>query len=215
MVAKWFVDNVPPVIVVVVVGNTEKTKGIKMKRILIVTAWWPTRTNCFKEYSEGINDLLSSKKVETEFFITTNFHESKFGSIFHSMKQAEQWTIEHGFDYLLNIDSDIVLKLEDFEKMVELEKDVLLTGRGHGNGLSVLNIQNPVNGQIGWGCCLVKKEILELVPFVFSGDMLPPDRMWFKKLSLTGIDIWCNFDIIPKCLEESDIQPRRAFKPRS
>lgn len=184
-------------------------------KVLISTAWWPTKTPHFARYAAGVVELLAVDEVDTEFFITTSFHESKFGSNATALHQAEEWLLgAEGFTHLLILDADVVLPAEGLCHMLEADKGVILAGRGHGSGISRVTRAAANHGQ-GWGCALISAETLEQVPLIegFSGDFLSPDRMWFKKLEQLGIEVWCHHDTEAVLLEESASAPMAAFKP--
>jgi hypothetical protein len=180
-------------------------------RVLIATAFWPLKTPFFESYSNGIVNLLKTKKAQTQFFITTSLRDSKYSSNVRALQQAEKWALAYEFDYLLIVDADIVLKRSDFELMIETGKDVLLVGRGEGQGLHEFNLEDKMVGNIGWGCALINVNILRRFPFMDLGDFLSPDRMWFKKLLQSEVEIWCHLDIVPEILEESKSYPMSAF----
>ncbi len=181
---------------------------MKLTKVLIATAWWPTKSKYFEEYSKGVVGLQKAK-IETELFITTQFHDSKFGSNFLAVKQCVTWAIKNKFTHILILDADITLSPENFIKMIKSNKDILLAGRGSGDGLCLMN--NNTNDRIGWGCSLIKTEVFENVKLEYSGDFLTPDRLWLKKAKIFGYKVWCHFGVVPKILEESTNFPMSAF----
>jgi len=183
---------------------------MKENKILIATAWWPKKTKYFQEYSQGICELLKAP-CETEFFITTKFHDSKFGSNFLAISQCIDWALANNFTHVLILDADVILKSNEFIKMILSDKDILLTGRGHGEGLQKLP-DTRESASIGWGCSLIKTVVFRNVPLQYTGDWLTPDRMWIKKARLNGYQIWCHFDIVPNILEESKNIPMSAYR---
>lgn len=181
-------------------------------KILIATAWWPKKTRWFQQYSQGVSELLKIP-YETEFFITTKFHDSKFGSNFLAIKQCIDWAITHDFTHVLILDADIILESDKFIKMMDADKDILLTGRGSGEGLHILS-DTKESAKIGWGCSLIKTNVFRRVALEYTGDFLSPDRMWIKKARLSGYQIWCHFDVVPTILEDSKNIPMSAYPIR-
>lgn len=182
-----------------------------LPRVLIATAFWPLKTPFFESYSKGIVELLKTEKAQTQFFITTSLKDSKYSSNVSALQQAEKWAITHEFDYLLIVDADIIVKRSDFELMLEVDKKVLLAGRGEGEGLHKFTLEDKTVGKYGWGCALINVNVLRCFPLMDLGDFLSPDRMWFKKLLQSEVEIWCHLDVVPEILEESKSYPMTAF----
>jgi hypothetical protein len=183
---------------------------MEKNKILISTAWWPNKTKYFDKYSNGVSELLKTK-YDVELFITTKFHDSKYGSNFLAIKQCVDWALIYGFSHILILDADIVLNKNDFIKMINANKEILLVGRGSGEGLKRLPDTNDLS-RIGWGCSLIKTTVFNRVSMEYTGDFLTPDRMWIKKARLNGYTIWCDFDIIPAILEKSSEFPMLAYQ---
>lgn len=189
---------------------------IAKAKVLIVTAWWPTKTKYFEQYSQSIVRLLNTIDVETELFLTTIYAPSKFESNAKALFQAEQWAIECEFTHVLVIDADVVVLGENsLKKIIELNKDVVLPGRGSGTGCVKANEENDDNG-VGWGCCLVKTDVLKKCSFLpgMVNEYMWPDRLWFKRLRFAGINIWRYYDVVANTLEASAGVPMPSFQPK-
>jgi hypothetical protein len=179
-------------------------------KILIATAWWPTKTYLFDEFSEGLCDLLyfgKSENIEIELMFATNLHESKYGSNYLSINQCFDYALGNDFTHILILDADIVLSADDLDKMIKSSKDVVLAGRGSGKGLIKHNFETS---NIGWGCSLLKTETIKKRP-KYTGDFLSPDRSFLKFVSKNNFEVWCHYDVSPKILEESQTKIVAAF----
>lgn len=182
-------------------------------KLLITTAWWPTKTPFFERYAIGVDRLIRSGLCD-QFFITTRFHDSKYGSNFEAIQQGAHWAIAHDFTHVLILDADVVLSITGLQVLIEADKEVILAGRGSGSGVSKMDLQSPSIGNIGWGCALYKVSAVKKCPMEYGGDFISPDRLWFKKLIMSGIEVWCHFDVVPTLLETSANRPMAAFSPK-
>jgi len=181
-------------------------------RVLIATAWSPTKSHCFEDYQAGVVSALKSR-AETELFITTSFAESKFESIVGAMSQARAYALEGGFTHYLNVEADFKLPEGALDLMLQMRKSVVLPGRGEGEGLVRMNYDTLIGSRIGWGVVLITRKVLEKAPFLFHGSFLTPDRAWFKFLLHAGIEVWQNRDLVIQPLEPAAQHPERSFAP--
>jgi len=187
-------------------------------KLLIVTAWWPTKSGCFQQYSAATSELLqhlAREGIESQLFITTHYHESKFGSIVGALTQGQQWAIEKGFTHLLILEADKVLPPLSLKSLIASNATVILAGRGGGSGKSRYDVRTQDIGY-GWGCTLIATELLKQYPLDSGAirDHYTPDRAWFKRLMLDGVPILIDHEAPVETLEPAATAPQRAFKPK-
>jgi hypothetical protein len=186
-----------------------------MNKVLIATAWWPTKSKWFNKYSAGI--LSASVDVDTELFITTSFADSKFESIVKSMCQAEDWAKAHGHTHILYVEADKVLPSGAINSLLIHDKSVVLLGRGEEkrSGLECMDFARLIDGKFGWGAMLVKIETLNQVSFKesYRGDFISRDRAWFKRLLQLGVKIYLDHETKVTTLEPAEKTPQKSFKP--
>lgn len=180
-------------------------------RVLIATAWWPTKTRCFDRWSRGVARQLTG---DVDLFITTRFSDSKFKSIVEAMTQAQAWAFEHGFTHLFNLEADKELPEGSLDRLLQRDKPVVLMGRSSGSGMSPFSLKELDIGY-GWGSMLVQMSVLEKIPFEigFSGEFITPDRVWFKRLFQLGIPAWVDHDCPVVTLEPAARGALESFKP--
>lgn len=165
-------------------------------RILICTAWSPTHSEYLLQYSNGVFQQNSEHKIE--IFLTTTFAKDKFKSIVGSMIDAQKYALEYNFTHLFNLEADRYIGKNTLKKMLEIDSDVVV-GAPTGSlqiGEETSHISN-VNSSLGWGCMLVKTDVLKVAPFNIaisdSGEW--PDRRWFKYCLHRGINVLaCEID---------------------
>lgn len=187
------------------------------RKVLISTAWWPTKTPCFARYSAGVAAQLEGEGYEAELFITTNYAETKFQSIVGAMTQAQQWAEAHGFTHVLNVEGDKVLTGGTLARLLAHDKPVVYPGRGQGRGLVRIApgaVRAPLEKMIGWGVVLVRTEVLERCPFnSYVGEYMWPDQAWWKRLAFEGIGTWVDFDTPIETLIPPANRPSMSFNP--
>lgn len=186
-------------------------------RVLISTAWWPSKTSCFTRYAHGIGHQLERSDFDAELFVTTAFAPTKFQSIVAAMTQAQQWAQEHEYTHVLNVEADKVLFCDTVRRLLAHRKAVVYPGRGGGSGLVRVQpgqIRAPLEQMIGWGVVLVETEVLGRVPFnSYVGEYTWPDHAWWKRLAFEGIDTWVDFDTPIETLQPAAKRPSKSFNP--
>lgn len=193
-------------------------------KVLVATAWSPTKSEYFKEYAAGISSALKSE-VQTELYITATIADDRFSSIVRSMAEAQYYAMYNGFTHLFNVEATRRLPPGILESGLSRGKEVLLfssiplkDGEGPVRKFTrdLCNELNPNPSELmGWGTMLVEMSVLRRVPFEdgYRGGYLWPDVMWFKKLGLDGIDIWVDREHTVKLLEPADHTPGSSFAP--
>ena len=183
-------------------------------KVLIATAWWPSKSRWFGQYSSGVLGVVGD--ADTEIFITTSFADSKFESIVRSMYQAEQWAKKHGHTHILNLEADKVIGPGSLHTLLSLDKSVILFGRNEQKtGLEKLEYKRLIDGNFGWGAMLVKTEVLNSVSWKdgYRGDYISPDRAWFKRLIQLGIDVYLDHSTPVQTLEPASNEIQKSFNP--
>jgi hypothetical protein len=186
-----------------------------MPKILICTAWAPTKSHCFPEYSKAVGSVLEDDELGAELFITTHSIDSKYESIVRCMHQAEDYALMKGFTHVLNVEMDRLAGADLVKSLLAHDKDIVLPGIGRGGG-----VQDPGAMQLesegrGWGIMLVKTDVLRQASFAngFRGDYLDPCKMWFKLAQRMGYKVWIDEDIdtMPLILERETPYPTKGF----
>ena len=165
-----------------------------MPRVLITTAWSPTKSNWFDLWSRGIAFTL--KRPYTDLYITTYPAESKFASIVGAMREGQEYAIKNRYDFLFNVEADFALPSYTLDRLIEANCDVILPGvkpELQERGLVRMGYEELIQGRIGWGVMLVKVHVLMECPFSFHGDFLTPDRAWFKRVLQRGFEVWRDY----------------------
>jgi len=185
-------------------------------RVLISTAWWPTKSKWWPQYSSSVGELLSGP-IDCDLFITTSFSDSKFRSIVDSMSQASAWASAHGFTHILNVEADRAFSDPKMALSTLLSRDksvVVASSSFGGSGIARMTPSLIDRGE-GWGVMLVDVETLNKIPFTsgYAGDYISPDRAWFRKLRMSGVDVWLDFDIKVSVLEPAARTPMSSFRP--
>ena len=183
-------------------------------RVLIVTPWWPTQTGGFREYSEGILAQLEDERLDTELLIATPFENTKFAAVVAAMTQGEEWALSNGHDFVFVVRGDNAVPPGTLWQLIQRDRDVILPGSGHGEGLAPVSQQTLDREREGWGVMLVKAALLESVPFRVGlcGDFASPFRLWFKRLLQLGVKAWVDYDTPVNRLESAQ-GPAFAFQP--
>jgi hypothetical protein len=166
-------------------------------KVLISTAWSPTHSWWFSEYSQGIANQILPMDVTTEFFITTTFATTKFESIVGSMLQAQRYAIYKEFTHLLNVEADRLIGHKTLDTLLRVDRDVVLGIPSEYIGQYPVLKSGPteyrrVSDEIGWGVMLVKTNVLLGASFeagLVGGGLMWPDRMWIKYCLSHGVDI--------------------------
>jgi hypothetical protein len=186
-------------------------------KVLINTAWWPSKTRWFSRYAAGIVAQLEDPSFDKELLIATNFAQTKFISIVRSMMQGQQWAEHHLCSHVLNVEADKVLPAGAVARLLSHKKPVVFAGdrQIEGEGLERLSPHTGIGQSKGWGVVLVETPILALVPFDQrrGGGWFWPDRLWFKKLDYLGIEAWIDHDCSVETLEPAAKTPAFCFDP--
>lgn len=179
-----------------------------MKRILIAV---PTAVRIECETFKSIYDLEIPEGYETEFEFFWCY------MIDQGRNQIAARAIQGGFDYLLAVDSDIILPKDALVKMLEHDKDLVAGMYRMRRPEQVVEIydtnywQYPQQqllestelleiGGCGFGCVLVKTYVLAAVGYPqfkyhqawrFS-DTFSEDNDFCKKARDKGFRLWCD-----------------------
>lgn len=185
-------------------------------KVLIATAWYPTKSRHFGAYSSSVAALLGHPEYDSDLFITTSFGETKFESITRSMRQAQQWAEAHDYTHVFNIEADICVERETIAKLLHRDKPVVYVSSG-GSGFHQLGVYNSGRGPTkGWGAVLVQTAALQDVPFdSYMGPWAWPDRMWLKRLNQLGVEVWIDQDIGVQVLENPSTIVESCFNPNT
>ena len=193
-------------------------------KVLICTAWSPTKSRCFPKYAEGISRVLHSS-IPTELYITSTMVDEKFESIVKSMAEAQYYAMYSRCTHLLNVEADRLVPEGTLEAGLDHNKDVVLftptaPKRGEASlrqfSEEACREMNPGGSGIhGWGTMLVSVDTLRQVPFEegYHGNYCWPDVMWFRKLKRVGIDIWIDRTHTIELLEPASPNPGVSFAP--
>jgi hypothetical protein len=177
-----------------------------MSRVLIVTAWYPSRTEEAVAYFGGVSALVQSG-IPVELFITTALEESKNKSAVRAMSEGEVYAQLSQFTHVLNLEMDKVLPPQALRRGLELDKPVLLFNDKDApwsrvKGLKQLSYNSLVDGRAGWGSMLVKTGVLDRLSLSngYVGDYISPGRAWFKRAMQLGIEVWRDSDTFVKTM---------------
>jgi hypothetical protein len=186
-------------------------------KVLINTAWWPSKTRWFAKYAAGIVSQLEDPAYDSELLLATNFAQTKFVSIVRSMRQGQQWAEHHHCTHVLNVEADKVLPAGAVARLLSHQKPVVFAGdtQLEGEGLERLSPHTGIGQTKGWGVVLVETPVLARAPFDQrrGGGWFWPDRLWLKKLDHLGIEAWIDYDCEVETLEPADKTRGVCFDP--
>lgn len=193
--------------------NANKSYANKKKRILIAV---PTAKYIEVETFKSIYDLEIPGGYETEFQFFYGYEISQIRNL------ASDWA--KSYDYLLFVDSDIVLPKDSLKKMLSVDKDII-------TGLYIQRIpdthilevyMNTANGgttnipyelidgrgvveiaACGMGCCLIKSEVFRTVEYphfyyksaLTMRDTVSEDVYFCNKARHHGFKVWADESI--------------------
>jgi len=154
-------------------------------KLLIVNFWDPENTKYFGRYSDAIDILVRSLKESEVFSIGVSKGaeeplKEKIGGLQRAIKHAKT----NNFDRLFILGEGVVLTPIEFQKMVEVDSEVVLTKNED------------------FSCCLIRVRTLEVYPIPYMGEFSPPDKMWLKLLRQNSIKISIIGGVKTVCLNE-------------
>lgn len=190
----------------------ERNTKSKLKKVLIGI---PTAKYIESDTFKSIYDLIIPDDVEVTYQHFYGYNIDQVRNL------IADWTV-NGFDYLFSVDSDIVLPNDSLIKLLSHDKDVV-------SGMYIQRIENTHNlelydfdgtrlkikdllsnkdtlikiGSCGFGCVLVKKEVLKFVgypQFVYQSaidhkDTKSEDTYFCTKAKEHGYGIWVDTSI--------------------
>lgn len=196
-----------------IVKKTKEEKSVMNKKILIAV---PTNRNIEVETFKSIYDLEIPEGYETEF-------QYFFG---YQIDQIRNLMAEWGkhYDYLFNVDSDIVLPKDTLTKMLQANKDIIsglyiqrvpdthtleiymTTPNGGLDNVPLEEIEHQriiEIGACGFGCVLIKGDVLrkmEYPHFHYQSslnfqDTVSEDVYFCMKAKECGFSIWADTTI--------------------
>lgn len=154
-------------------------------KLLIVNFWDPENTKYFGKYSDAIDILVRTLK-DSEIFSIAFSREAeeplkeKVGGLQRAIEHAKV----NSFDRLFILGEGIILTPTEFQKMAEIDSEVVLTKKED------------------FSCCLIRVRTLEVYPIPYLGEFSPPDKMWLKLLRQNGIKISIINGVKTVCLSE-------------
>ena len=184
---------------------------IRRPKVLLSTAFWPTKTPYFRKYSEGVTrQLLNSDRIYVDVFITTQFAQWKTFSIAGAMHQAALYAIENDYTHYFNVDADVCLGEHVLTDLLK-HKEPIVIGNPHGSMSGDLSdILNTSKDKCGWMIMLVETSVLKEVPLLVPGQdpFEHCDFTWYKKIQSKGYKIWVDKEINA---EQMDMSPNENF----
>lgn len=202
------------------INNNEQTANLKralkkkMKKILIAI---PTAKYIESETFKSIYDLEIPEgyKVEFQFF---------HGYVIDQIRNLiADWVVK-GYDYLFSVDSDIILPKNALKKLLEHDRDIVsgiyrqrkdqqiieIYGHTESGGVSNIPFHLLENKGVvriaacGFGCVLVKKQVLEKVGYpqfeYYSAldhkNTVSEDVDFCMKAINKGFKVWADTDLI-------------------
>lgn len=154
-------------------------------KLLIVNFWDPENTKYFGKYSDAIDILVRSLKESEVFSIgVSKKAEELLKEKIDGLQRAIKHAKTNNFDRLFILGEGVVLTPIEFQKMVEVDSEVVLTKNED------------------FSCCLIRVRILEVCPIPYMGEFSPSDKMWLKLLKQNGIKTSTIGGIKTVCLNE-------------
>jgi len=198
----------------VIYQNIMKPKENKKKKILIAI---PTNKYIEPETMKSIFDLEIPEGYETEFQYFYGYQIDQIRNL------IARWAVN--YDYLLSIDSDIVLPKDSLKKMISADKDVISglyiqripdthtlevymnNNKGGVDNIPYHMIKDKGVVEImacGMGCALIKSEVfkkMEYPHFLYKSaldhkDTISEDIYFCAKARSLGYQIWADSSII-------------------
>ena len=178
-----------------------------MKTLLAIPSARTVETECF----ESIYNLKKRGKVE--FFVAHNY------SIDASRNMIAEYAVNHGYDYILWVDSDTILPKDTLVRLMDWDKDIvsgvyaykILGGKNvvakrykdkvedTYDDVTIKEIKEkhkskalmPVDA-IGFGCVLTKTSIFKDIdePWFVYSPYMGEDIFFCRKAQEKGFDIW-------------------------
>jgi FkbM family methyltransferase len=183
-----------------------------MKKILIAI---PTARYIEAETFKSIYDLEVPEGFEVDFQYFYGYRVDQVRNL------IADWVVR-GYDYLFSVDHDITFPSDTLKKLLSHDQDLVtgvyrqrlepqqleiyepLGGRMSAEELYAKNWKLVGIGGCGFGCVLVKKEVLVGVgypqfvyhPALDHGDTISEDTDFCKKAMAKGFKLWCDPSIL-------------------
>ena len=200
-----------------------------MKRILIAV---PTNKNIESDTFKSIYDLRVPNGYETqlEFF---------YG---YQVDQIRNLIAEWGkhYDFVLHVDSDIILPNDTLEKLISYDKDVVsgVYVQRNENNTPEIFLDNPHTGGLdhavlaalphglvqvggcGFGCVLVKGEVYKTLeyphflykPAIDHKNTISEDTYFCQKARANGFEVWADTSLMCDHIGQRVFRPTKSYK---
>ena len=168
-----------PAVVVAQLEPLPVVNIIKSKKILIGV---PTAKYIEVETFKSIYDLIAPPNCDLEFQYFWGYNVEQVRNIMVS------WALNNKFDYLLSVDSDIIMEPDTLQKLLNCQNQQTAVSSGvyiqrkDGVRIPEIYVHNPQTGgqknidisevqgdrlieveAVGFGCCLVRRDVFEQV----------------------------------------------------
>lgn len=204
----------------------ESLKGLKGEADHIIVVNYGEEAYATKIKSKGFNAVVSPEKGN-----------ERFEHILNGREYIRQYAIENGYDYLLFVDSDVMLHPETLNGLMSQDKDII-TGaylnayklgeetvlapvifKDKGNGEAQLYTYRgmfPARieeiGAAGLGCCLIKTEVLKKIKFRLMPNGAGEDIAFFLDARAQGYTAYAHTGIRLDHKPVKDKKLQEAYK---
>lgn len=160
---------------------------------LISSIWLDERANDF-------GFIIDKYRNFKNFHLKTNeiklLNEKKPSTIYREMlEETRECFLNSSHDHLLLLSPEKMITPLSLKNMISRNKEVVVAGGSGGSGLVYFQEKNRLH--CGLHCCLIKREVVEKNDFNAStiSDFFAPEKIWFKKVLLNGVEVWVDYEI--------------------
>jgi hypothetical protein len=184
-------------------------------RLSLTEPWFPEVIDAIRKIERGDADL--------DLFLPTapSFPQKGDANLGYNLEKARQIAVSQNYDYMLIVESDIIVPKDCLIKMLKVDADVVvsltperfekvgtfypivcMSWNNNPDALpNFLKGKNfPIKGCAGFTLTLIKRHVFEKIPFPIKA---PCDFNWYGSLHKAGVKIVCEATVWTQHMERS------------